>query len=383
MSRVGILGGGQLGMMLAESLKARHAEVFVYEPGADPPAGRFANVVQGKFDDSPALEHFGQTVDVITYEFENVVLPEDLSLSFYSKLKPSLKVLQICQDRWHEKTFLREMNFPHVPFVSVDFAHITANQLENSLGFPCVIKSRRGGYDGHLQMSVESSDDFANAKKTLPNDQRYVAERKLTLTQELSCIVARASDGQSITFPVFENVHRDHILDYTLVPARLDEQVSKKVRNIAKRVASELQLVGLLTVEFFLTQASTNSADGEPTIFINELAPRPHNSGHVTMKACTLSQFDVLADILLGKPLIEPTLVDDQVYGMGNLLGDLWLRTASADGSNANDDKPLEVYLYGKKEARARRKMGHVVMCAQNHRAVIESLEHFRAKFRP
>lgn len=357
---VGILGGGQLGLMLAESLRKLDTPVLVLEPDAEAPcAQRLAGVMAKPLDDPRALEAFFRQCDRVTYDSENI--PSAPLSPFTDKLAPSLKVLQISQHRALEKTFLSSHGFRPVQSAVVQPTD-SLHQAAARFGFPCIVKSSLGGYDGKGQFRLRSEAEV----RSLPDTgSPWVLEEVLSLEAEVSCIVAREAGGTAFTFPVFENIHTEHILDLTVLPARIDPAIQAEARSTALAIAKALEVVGLLTVEFFIGTAR----DGVRRLFVNELAPRVHNSGHITRQACTSSQFDVLARLLSGVPLTEPEL-HEGAWCMGNLLGDVWLaqgRTGGALDLSAWKRFPnvVDVYLYGKREARAKRKMGHFVVHAK------------------
>ncbi|MBL8915091.1 MAG: ATP-grasp domain-containing protein [Archangium sp.] len=356
MSTVGILGGGQLGLMLAESLDRLGQAVVVLEPDADSPcAQRRSNVIAKGLSDAAGLSGLFSRVDVATFDSENV--PFEPLKPYAAKLIPSLKVLEVCQHRAKEKEFLRAGGFRPVSFRVVE-ANENFAAAVSAFGLPCIAKSVLGGYDGKGQFKLRTADDVARVPAGT-----WVLEEVLTLEAEVSCLVARDARG-SVSFPVFENIHTDHILDLTVLPARVAQKWQDEARVVASGIADALELRGLLTVEFFIGVGR----DGERRLYVNELAPRVHNSGHVTRQACTLSQFDALARILAGVPVVQPEL-HRGAWCMGQLLGDVWLaqgRTGGELGLDAWKDFPdvLDVYVYGKREARKGRKMGHFVVHA-------------------
>ncbi len=366
MPTVGILGGGQLGLMLAESLDRLGQGVLVLEANQDSPcAQRRSNVVNVSHAD------FFARVDVATFDSENT--PAAPLVPFADKLVPSLRVLEVTQHRAKEKTFLRDHGFR-----TVDFRVIAPGEdvpaAVRAFGFPCIAKSVLGGYDGKGQLHMRSEADLA-----LLHDAPggWVLEEVLQLDVEVSCIVARDAQS-SVTFPVFENIHAHHVLDFTVLPARVEQRLQDEARHIADRIAKALELEGLLTVEFFVGAGR----DGERRVYVNELAPRVHNSGHVTRQACTVSQFDALARLLAGIPVVQPE-VHRGAWCMGQLLGDVWLEQGRAGGEldlAAWRDFPdvVDVYLYGKREARRGRKMGHFVVHADTPERALYRARLFR-----
>jgi len=392
--RIGILGGGQLGLLLAQSLVRLGCAVSIYEPDPEAPACKQTNrASNGSFTDQEKLERFFAECDLVTYEFENVESELLFQLQRKKALLPSAEILSITQNRGHEKSFMRKCGLPYPQFCVVE----TGASLEDALadfGLPCIAKTTSGGYDGKGQFLLESVTDaqaLCDVLKKSPVE--IILEEKIELDIEVSCIVGRSQNGEQVVFPVFENRHRHHILDLTLLPATAPLRVLDKVMELAARAAHELKVIGLLTVEFFLTRTAPQSRSAVEIdgfyILINEFAPRPHNSGHITMKACDLSQFDILARILADVPLRQPVMVGKDNYCMGNLLGDLWLsQNASARAAfegldlSALVDFPevVDVVIYGKTEARPKRKMGHFIAASDSLVHLIEVADKFRAR---
>jgi len=372
--RVGILGGGQLGLMLTHALERLGACALSLEADADAPAHlRLAQTRVASLTDAQAVSSFFSEVDVACYETEN--LPT-LHLDKHAlQLRPSLHVLQTCQNRIDEKLFLSAHGFPTARFQVVrpqESIHAALREV----GFPCILKTATGGYDGKGQQRFEDEAALSTMPPSLP--QACIVEEALTLCGEVSCIVARGAAGQSHCFPIFENLHHNHILDFTLLPARFPASLQTEAQRMALAIADALDVCGLLTVEFFVCQ---NHA-GELTLLVNELAPRPHNSGHITRKATQLSQFDALAHILTQTPLPPPSLLPGG-WCMGNLLGNVWLAQKSFGGKLKLDawaDFPevVEVYVYGKREAKPQRKMGHFILKADNPTLALSKAEAFR-----
>jgi 5-(carboxyamino)imidazole ribonucleotide synthase len=358
---VGILGGGQLGLMLCESLRKLDTPVVVLDPDPESPcAQRLSGVMANALDDGAALASFFGRCTRVTYDSENI--PSAPLAPFAEKLAPSLRVLTTSQHRALEKTFLAAGGFR-----PVGFEIVTAEQslwaAVDAFRAPCIVKSSLGGYDGKGQHRLLHASD---ARRLPEHGHPWVLEELLALEAEVSCIVARDRTGRELTFPVFENSHSDHILDTTVLPARVDLELQEEARRTALAIARALDVDGLLTVEFFIGVGR----EGTRRLFVNELAPRVHNSGHVTRQACTASQFDILARILSGVPVTEPRLHAGG-WCMGNLLGDVWLaqgRSGSALDLSAWARFPevVDVYLYGKREARPKRKMGHFVVHAES-----------------
>ncbi|MCL2013097.1 MAG: ATP-grasp domain-containing protein [Cystobacterineae bacterium] len=373
--KVGILGGGQLGLMLAHALERLGATPLSLEAEAQAPAHlRLAQTRCAPLENRQALSAFFEEVEVATYETEN--LPAHCLEKHAEQLRPSLGILHICQHRGLEKNFLSTHGFPTARYKAVAPGGCI-HRACREVGFPCILKTATGGYDGKGQMRFESEAELC---KTEPSaKQACIVEEALTLCGEISCIVARFSTGEHCCFPVFENLHHNHILDFSLLPARFPESLQSEARGMAIGIAEALGVCGLLTVEFFITP----SACGEPKLLVNELAPRPHNSGHITRKATLLSQFDALAHVLTQTPLPPPVLLPG-AWCMGNLLGNVWLSQNSPGeklklAAWENFPEVVEVYAYGKQEAKPHRKMGHFILKADSAEQALLRAQAFRA----
>lgn len=388
MRRVGILGGGQLGTLLAEALFHLDAPVTIYDADPKAPAVvRFRDSLSGAWNDQAAIGQFFERCDVVTYEFEHIDAEPLRALAGGPPIVPSVFVLETTQDRAKEKEFLAAKGLPHVHF-AVARSEDELRKQADAFGWPFILKTIRGGYDGKGQFFIAGHEDLGAAILALrerKSDFHCVLEEVVDLALEVSCIVARSRDGQGVVFPLFENVHSGHILDLTIVPARVSPAVARVVQDVALRTANAIELEGLLVVEFFVgrTRARRSRADEAEGLFVyvNELAPRPHNSGHVTRNACTSSQYDALARVLSDVPLTPPQMNGDGAWCMGNLLGDTWI----AQGNERLDlscwkDHPavVEVVLYGKRDARPRRKMGHYVTHAKTADEAMAAARAFR-----
>lgn len=385
MTTIGILGGGQLGAMLASALQDLGADVHVYDPDPNAPAlRRAARAVSGSWRDVPRLQEFFDACDAVTYEFENVETEGLVEVAGAGKLSPSLEVLRTTQNRALEKEFLRARGLPHVAFADGR----TADELPaaaRDFGYPSILKTARGGYDGKGQWKLASAADLelllASPARTALDASGWVLEEPIDIVLEVSAIVGRERNGDEVVFPLFENEHRDHILDVTLVPARLPDDLEAEAKAVALAAARALGVTGLLTTELFVGRSS-RVRPGEVRVFTNEFAPRPHNSGHVTRKACTFSQFEALARILLGVPLVPPRLGPGGSFCMANLLGEVWEAQGSPDvlDLSAWEGNPdlLEVVLYGKKGVATKRKMGHLVVRGRDADEAIASARALR-----
>lgn len=366
---IGVLGGGQLGRMFA--LEARRMGYHVLKwTGGDRSGAAFTadRVLDDPFDSPSALETFVDQVDVATVEFENI--PRSLLQAVEQRvpLMPGSAAVATCQHREREKTFLEKHGLPCAKFAVVtdadELAKIMAELDDNA-----ILKTAAFGYDGKGQMALARNtppDELAKLWSRF-GAERAVLEEKVELALELSVLVARNRKGEIVTYDPAENRHRHHILDLSILPARLSRSTNDEARDIALAVAEALDYNGLLAVEFFL------SADGR--LLVNELAPRPHNSGHHTLDACATSQFEQQLRVLCDLPLGSPRLLQPAV--MWNLIGDLWLdETTPPDWTPVLATPGAKLHLYGKWKARPGRKMGHVTFLAETpEKALIRASE--------
>jgi len=364
-STVGILGGGQLGRMFGIAARRMGYRVHAFEPHPDSPAGQISDVeINAPYTDSLALERFARQVDVISFEFENIPLSAIREVAEIRPLRPRGEVLHICQNREREKSFLREHGFPHASFAVVESPESLRAAL-SSIGTPSVLKTADFGYDGKGQVRLDEGVDVGTIWEQF-HSSRGVLEEWIPFESELSVIVARGLDGRMVAFPPSENLHRRHILDISIVPARFPSSISEAAIQLASEITTSLDVVGLLAVEFFLTQ------DGR--LLVNELAPRPHNSGHYTFDACVTSQFEQQLRAVCGLPLGSTALLSPVV--MWNLLGHLW-KKGEPDWNVILSEPRAKLHLYGKAEARLGRKMGHVSILAEVDEA-LGLIERFR-----
>ncbi len=365
---VGILGGGQLGRMLAIAARRMGYSVHAYEPQPDCPAGQICDLeINASYTDEAALKKFADGVDVVSFEFENIPRSAIETVSGMRPVHPRGEVLHICQNREREKTFLHSHGFPCAPFRVVDSAASLAGALQE-IGTPSVLKTADFGYDGKGQIKIETAADAAELWSRF-GAPRGVLEKWIPFRAELSVVSARGTDGHTVSFPVSENQHSHHILDLSIVPARFPESVLESATRLAAQITGELDVVGLLAVEFFLT------ADNQ--LVVNELAPRPHNSGHFTFDACITSQFEQQLRAVCGLPLGSPDLMSPVV--MWNLLGDLWNK-GEPDWNVILDNPRAKLHLYGKSEARPGRKMGHVCVMANSTGEAIREIEEMKRR---
>ncbi|HEX8323241.1 MAG TPA: 5-(carboxyamino)imidazole ribonucleotide synthase [Tepidisphaeraceae bacterium] len=344
---IGIVGGGQLGRMIALAGRQMGYRVHVLDPTPDCPAGQAADAqTTAAYDDLTAARNFAAGVDVVTFEFENVPSRTLAVIEEKRPVRPSPFVLDTTRHRLREKTFLRDNGFPVAPFREVrDVASLTTAVAD--LGTPCILKTAEFGYDGKGQSKIDRPEQVAEAWAAL-NCPLGVLEGFVRFQKEISVIVARTEAGESKTFEPFENVHTHHILDTTISPARINAGLSERATTLARAIAGKIGLIGLLCVELFVVGND---------LIVNELAPRPHNSGHLTGDACVTSQFEQHLRAVCGLPLGATTLL--RPAAMANLLGDLWAG-GEPKWEKALADPGVKLHLYGKRAARPGRKMGHL-----------------------
>lgn len=355
-STIGVLGSGQLGRMFAIAARRMGYRVHTFSPDTDTPTGQVADLeVTAAYTDLDALDRFARGVQVVTLEFENVPVEAIRAVERHVPVRPGERALYIAQQRAREKGFLREHGFPTVPF-----AHVTTlDELRAALdavGLPAVVKTAAFGYDGKGQHKVTRAGE-ADAIWAAVGGQEVVVERYIRLQAEISVICARGVDGQTVEYVPFENRHANHILDVTTAPAVVPPEVAAQARDIARGILAALDYVGVLCVEFFV--------DTDNQLMVNELAPRPHNSGHLTFDAAVTSQFEQQVRAVCGLPLGDPSLL--RPAAMANLLGDLW-EEGEPDWARALRYPGVKLHLYGKAGARPGRKMGHLTAMAPTAR---------------
>lgn len=345
---LGVLGGGQLGRYLVLAASTMGYRTVVLEPDAAAPAGRVADVhLVAAYDDTGALARLAAECDVVTTEFESPPAAALGLLGRQALVRPGAHAIAIAQDRRAEKRFLAEHGFPTAPFAVVE----SADDLTTvAVAMPAIVKTARLGYDGKGQVRVADLDELAAAWRQL-GEVPCVVEQRLVLERELSVVLARSTHAETAAFAVTENVHVGGILDISTAPAGGD--LADAATRLAVAVADALDYVGVLGVELFVV-------DGR--LLVNELAPRPHNSGHWTLDAARTSQFEQQVRAVCGLPLGDPTMTVPAV-AMVNLLGDLW-GTGTPDWSAMLADPQAHLHLYGKREARPGRKMGHLTVTA-------------------
>jgi 5-(carboxyamino)imidazole ribonucleotide synthase len=342
---IGIVGGGQLGRMTALAAARLGYRCHVLTPERDSPAGQVAaSVTIGEYEDPAAIANFAAGVDVVTFEFENVSAAGLDLLASLKPVRPAPAVLRTSQDRVAEKSFLNRARVPTAPWREV-ISRADLDRAVEAIGLPAVLKTTRLGYDGKGQRLLRRAAELDAAFAALA-PKPLILEGLVDFACEISVIAARGGGGRAVAFDAVENRHRHHILDLTLAPAPIVQETAAEARAIALRVAEALDLVGLIAVEMFV--------DLDGRVLVNEIAPRPHNSGHWTIDACPVSQFELFVRAVAGLPLPPPSRHSDAV--MKNLVGPeelaLWPAILATPG--------LIPHLYGKDEARPGRKMGHV-----------------------
>ncbi len=352
---VGVLGSGQLGRMFAIAARRMGYRVHTLSPDSDTPTGQVSDYeVKADYTDLDAVAEFARGVQVVTFEFENVPAETAEAASLYAPVRPSGAVLHTTQHRLREKIFLQSQGFPVAPF-----RHITS--LENlrdalrEMSCPAILKTAGFGYDGKGQTKILSADDAEKAFDAL-DGQEAVLEAFIDFEREVSVVAARGSDGEFEHYGVIENQHTpQHILDVSIAPSpHVPAPLEREAVEIARSVLDSLEVIGVMCVEFFVTR------DGR--LLINELAPRPHNSGHLTFDACVTSQFEQQLRAVCGLPLGSTELL--RPVAMANLLGELWHEGREPDWRAALSHPSIKLHLYGKTDARRGRKMGHLVALA-------------------
>ena len=367
-STIGVFGSGQLGRMFAIEARKMGYRVHTFSPESDTPTGQIADFeTVADYEDLDAVKQFAQSVDVVTFEFENVPSVCVETAAEIVAVHPRGEVLHIAQNRLREKTFLQSNGFP-----VTDFRHIkTSEDLEKAvaeIGVPSILKTAGFGYDGKGQAKIKSIEDAASAYKNLEN-QEAVLEAFVDFEREVSVVAARDARGNFANYGVIENAHANHILDVSFAPASVSEKIRNEAIEIARGISETLDVVGVMTVEFFLTK--------DEKLLVNELAPRPHNSGHLTIDACASNQFEQQLRAVCNLPLGSTEFF--RSAAMANLLGDLW-DAGEPNYAAALADKQVRLHLYGKQEARRGRKMGHLTALAATTREAVELVKKARKK---
>lgn len=346
MKTIGIIGGGQLGMMIAQAAKQFGARVVAMDLTPDAPASHYVDelVIADSFSDEEALEMLCSKADVITYEFENIPAPVLEPLAQKYNIKQGIRQLFDSQDRLTEKLNAQRGGLSCGEFMKVDTLEELHEGIER-MGYPCILKSRRLGYDGHGQKFITSEADLSEAEKMLTVPM--ILEKVIDFAFEASVIVVADRDN-AVCFPVGENRHKHSILDLSIVPApELSEQTAQRMKQMSIRFMRECGYEGILAIEYFVLR------DG--TVLFNEMAPRPHNSGHYSIEGCSESQYTALCRYLLDMPLEEPRLLHPTI--MKNILGENYLQALEMEKCQEDN---VYVHMYHKTESRPKRKMGHI-----------------------
>jgi 5-(carboxyamino)imidazole ribonucleotide synthase len=367
---IGILGGGQLGRMLTLEAKRMGFRVVTLEPLPDSPCGQVADEqIVAAYDDLRAIGELGARTDVVTYEFENIPLESVLALEADRRIVlPGSNALRITQERILEKTFVRECGIPTAGFAAVRAAG-ELDAAEAAVGYPGVVKTTLGGYDGKGQWVVRSRADAEHAWRE-GKGRALIWERLIAFDRELSIIAARNADGQIVALPTSENEHDHGVLATTIVPARIAPPIAERARRYATTIANRLEIVGTFCVEFFLA--------GDE-LLVNEIAPRVHNSGHYSLDATQLSQYEMHVRAICGLPLVEPrqfmpaVMVNILGTGAGDTLGGL---------GELLRERDLKLHVYGKAHAALRRKMGHFTVLAESLEDALVKAERGRGRLR-
>ncbi len=350
-SVLGVLGSGQLGQMMAEETLHHGIEFRCYSPDVDSPIEKIGvPVTKGDFNDHSTLGNFLKTIDILTFEFENI--PKS-TLKFLEEFQrksdllifPNPETLMIAQDRYLEKTFFQKFNLK-----TPKYQLLNKNLTTCSIPFPVIIKTLRFGYDGKGQSKISSAEEFSDFLKHAfaSGEEEYLIEERISFDLEVSVILTRFQDASVESYGTIENIHKDHILDLSIFPARIDLQLSKEIVNIAEKLAHALGYVGTMGVEFFIKGNE---------IYLNEFAPRPHNSGHFSQDCSSASQFKL--HIAAVTNLFRPQIRNPKPTVMKNILGHDYDSTLKVIFDKLKDDR-YKLHLYGKKESRKGRKMGHI-----------------------
>ena len=360
-SAIGVLGSGQLGRMFAIAARRMGYRVHTFSPDEDTPTGQVADLeVNAAYDDLDAVGKFASAVSVVTFEFENVPAETAAAAMRYAPVRPSGPVLHTTQHRLREKTFLLNNGFPLTAFRRVGSCD-ELSEAAQELGLPAILKTADFGYDGKGQYRVQSPADFRAAWQAV-GEREAVLEALVDFRQEISVVGARSTTGEFVHYGAIENHHQNGILDVSIAPARVEERIAREAVEIARAVMATLDVIGVLCVEFFVTK------DGK--LLINELAPRPHNSGHFTFDANVTSQFEQQLRAVCGLPFGAVTQLTPAV--MANLLGDLWA-AGEPDWVTALCAPDIKLNLYGKLSPRPGRKMGHLTALAPSQEQALEN----------
>ena len=365
-STIGIFGSGQLGRMFAIEARKMGYRVHTFSPAKDSPTGQIADVeISASYEDIDAVRDFAKAVDVVTFEFENVPSETIEAAAEYVDVHPRGDILHITQNRLREKTFLSENGFPIAPFRKIE----TLDDLRNAaieIGTPSILKTAGFGYDGKGQQKISKPEEIESAFAKLTG-RESVLEGFVDFEKEGSVVCARGIDGSFVHYGVIENDHVNHILDISFAPAVVSENVFNDAVDIARNIAEKFDYVGTMCVEFFVTK--------DEKLIVNEIAPRPHNSGHLTFGPCVTSQFEQQVRAVCGLPLGSAEFY--RPAAMANLLGDLW-QNGEPNWAAALSDTNVKLHLYGKTDPRIGRKMGHLTASAATTDLAVEAVRSSR-----
>ena len=358
---IGIIGGGQLGRMMALAAKEAGFKIAVLDPAMESPCGQVADIqIVAPYNDETALEELAEVSDVITYEFENIDYKGLKRLTEIAYVPQGAELVRITQNRITEKAEILKAGAPVAKYI-IATSPVELNALIDEIGFPCIVKTAFGGYDGKGQVMLHTKEDLKQAEPLFDHGA-CIAEAFVPFIKEISVIVQRNGNGETYCLPVGENIHKHHILHETIVPARVTKTILTQATKAAEQIADHLQLIGTLAVEMFVLE--------DDTIVINELAPRPHNSGHYSIEGSSISQFHQHVRAVCGWPLRKPMLHQQSI--MVNVLGEHVVPL-----SNAISKYPdWSIHLYGKDEAKTKRKMGHVTILTDDIDKTLKEIEH-------
>lgn len=353
---IGIIGGGQLGRMMAIAARYMGYQIAVLDPTPNCPTAQVADEhIVAAYDDMDAIRKLTEISDVVTYEFENVDLDAATYIEEQGKLPQGAFALAVTQNREKEKNVTKDAGLP-VPDFHIVTSGEACREVLAEFPLPAVIKTCRGGYDGKGQLKIESKEDIDAAVAFAAQGGSFIIESWIPFDQEISVLFSRSQSGEIAFFPIAENDHRDHILYQTIAPARISDELAVQARQAATKLAEEINIVGTFAIEMFVKN---------DTIFINEMAPRPHNSGHYTIESCDVSQFAAHIRAICGLPLEKIEQLQPAV--MVNVLGEDMPKALRAFTAHPKGF----VHLYGKAEAKEKRKMGHVTFLAADREAAI------------
>ena len=363
---VGVFGSGQLGRMFAIEARKMGYRVHTFSPESDTPTGQVADYeTVADYEDFDAVKRFAEAVDVVTFEFENVPFETVAKAAEFVEVFPRGEVLHIAQHRLREKRFLSQNGFPVTAFRHVK----TLEELKKAaleISVPAILKTAGFGYDGKGQARIKSLSDCETAFAQIKENEA-VLEAFVDFEKEVSVVAARDFSGNFAHYGVIENAHENHILDVSFAPASVSEKIENEAIEITRGILETLSVVGVMTVEFFLTKTGK--------LLVNELAPRPHNSGHLTIDACVCSQFEQQLRAVCGLPLGSTEYF--KPAAMANLLGGLW-ENGRPNFAVALQNKNVKLHLYGKQEARHGRKMGHLTALAETSESAVKIVEQAR-----